>query len=139
MKNNFNFGDKIVRMEDVSGDLPVGTICQVIGQPNSYFIDVINLTNGLTYMRYSPENFKLVEENIIIKESKNIMSKALDFVKELTLSSDEKLLRKWGLKDDEGNYTHDSEKIVILKLVEDNKAHLLSIAQGLEDKEKASK
>lgn len=80
-----------------------------------------------------------IEENITIKESKNIMSKALDFVKELTLSSDEKLLRKWGLKDNEGNYTDDAEVIITNKLIEDNKAHLLSIAQGLEDKEKASK
>lgn len=85
------------------------------------------------------EKLEKIEENIIIKESKNIMSKALDFVKELTLSSDEKLLRKWGLKDNEGNYTDDAEVIITNKLIEDNKAHLLSIAQGLEDKEKASK
>ena len=62
----------------------------------------------------------------------------IKFAKELTLSADEKLLRKYGLKDECGEYTIEGRELVYRKLVADNGAYLIEIAtkKEAEDKEK---
>jgi hypothetical protein len=66
---------------------------------------------------------------------KTIMSKVTSFVKNLTLSADEKLLRKYGLKNECGEYTSEAIDAVKLKLVSDNESYLIEIAKGLEAEE----
>lgn len=70
---------------------------------------------------------------------KSFMSKIYNFAKNLTLTADEKLLRKYGLKDECGEYSDEAEELVIAKLIKDNEDYLIKTAQALEDEEKASK
>lgn len=80
-------------------------------------------------------NCPLGEQN---KSKGNTMSNIIKFAKELTLSADEKLLRKYGLKDECGEYTIEGRELVYRKLVADNGAYLIEIAtkKEAEDKEK---
>lgn len=85
----------------------------------------------------------LEEDNESTNNSKNkvekIMSKVSEFVKNSLLSKEEKLLRKYGLKDSCGDYTGEAERLVISKLVKENEAHLIEVAQGIEAEEKSNK
>jgi len=74
-----------------------------------------------------------------IKKSGNIMSKLTSFVKNSLLSADEKLLRKYGLKDDCGDYTNEAEVLVAQKLIKDNEAYLIEVATAMEAEEKKNK
>lgn len=58
------------------------------------------------------------------------------FVKTLTLSKEDKLLREYGLQNDCGDFTEEAEELVINKLVEDNKAYLVEIATKLKEGDK---
>lgn len=60
------------------------------------------------------------------------MNPIIEFAKNLTLSADEKLLRKVGLKDECGEYTASAMEIVLDKLMKDNEPYLLTIAKELE-------
>lgn len=71
--------------------------------------------------------------------NKTIMSKVTSFVKNLTLSADEKLLRKYNLKNECGEYTSEAIDAVKLKLVSDNENYLIEIAKGLEEEENKNK
>lgn len=72
-----------------------------------------------------------------IKNNKTtIMSKITTFAKNLVLSADEKLLRKYGLHDECGNHTDEAEELVIAKLVKENEAYLIELAKGMELEEK---
>ena len=64
------------------------------------------------------------------------MSKITTFAKNLVLSADEKLLRKFGLKNECGEYTSDARELVIEKLIADNQAYLIDTAKALEVEEK---
>jgi hypothetical protein len=67
------------------------------------------------------------------------MSKITTFVKNSLLSADDKLLRKYGLQDECGDYTSEAVDLVKAKLVADNRAYLVETAKALEAEEKASK
>lgn len=58
------------------------------------------------------------------------------FVKTLTLSKEDKLLREYGLQNDCGDFTEEAKELVINKLVEDNKAYLVEIATKLKEEDK---
>ena len=58
------------------------------------------------------------------------------FVKTLTLSKEDKLLREQGLQNDCGDFTEEAKELVIDKLVEDNKAYLIEIATKLKEEDK---
>jgi len=58
------------------------------------------------------------------------------FVKTLTLSKEDKLLREQGLQNDCGEFTDTAKELVIDKLVEDNKAYLVEIATQLKEEYK---
>lgn len=70
------------------------------------------------------------------KPKNNIMSKITTFAKNLVLSADEKLLRKYGLKDECGEFTDEAEDLVIAKLVKENESYLIELAKGMEEEEK---
>lgn len=57
-----------------------------------------------------------------------IMNNIVNFAKNLTLSKEEKLLRKYGLKDECGNYTKEARRIIAMKLCSDNENYLVEIA-----------
>lgn len=76
---------------------------------------------------------------ININKKETIMSKVTSFVKNLTLSADEKLLRKYNLKNECGEYTSEAIDAVKLKLVSDNESYLIEIAKGLEEEENKNK
>lgn len=71
--------------------------------------------------------------------TEKIMSKVSEFVKNSLLSKEEKLLRKYGLKDSCGDFTGEAERLVISKLVKENEEYLVGVAKDLEAEEKANK
>lgn len=75
------------------------------------------------------------------KEEKSIMSKISSYVKNLTLSADEKLLRKYGLKNECGEVTREGQEAIWENFYNspENIAYLVSIAQGLEEESKKNK
>ncbi len=89
--------------------------------------------------------YELVEEECtpcgttLINKKQTFMSKATTYIKNLTLSADEKLLRKYGFKDDCGDYTSEGVELVKAKLVKDNEDYLITIAKGLEEEAKENK
>lgn len=97
-----------------------------------------------------PESFELVEPEcepcvgvwskaVLINKKEKFMSKATNYIKNLTLTADEKLLRKYGFKDSCGDYTGEAVDLVKAKLVKDNEDYLISIAKGLEEEAKENK
>ena len=75
------------------------------------------------------------------KDRKTFMNKVTEFVKNLTLSDTEKLLRKYDLHDDCGENTSVANQAIDEKLYNspESQAYLLEIAQGLEAESKAIK
>lgn len=72
-----------------------------------------------------------------LKETKNnnIMTNIKNYIKNLALTSDEKLLRKYNLKTECGEYTEEAKALIIAKLCADNEAYLIEIVKGLEAEE----
>lgn len=81
------------------------------------------------------------EEYKLSSNKKTIMSKISSYVKNLTLSADEKLLRKYGLKNECGEVTVEGQEAILENFYNspENIAYLVSIAQGLEDEVKKNK
>lgn len=140
----FKVGDRVrVKGNRLNGN-PVGFIGNITGFPiTDDSCEVAKLNYGL----YNAiDELELVEEcepcssekcaEPINNNKKSIMSKITTFAKNLTLTSDEKLLRKYGLKNECGEYTDEAEQLVISKLVKENEAYLIEIAKGLELEEK---
>ena len=74
-----------------------------------------------------------------INKIEKIMSNILEFAKNLVLSEDEKLLRKYNLKDSCGNYTSDAKELVVQKLMKDNEQVLIDTATALQAEEDKNK
>lgn len=72
------------------------------------------------------KDYKLDDKTMNIKK----------FVKTLTLSKEDKLLREYGLQNDCGDFTEEARELVINKLVEENKAYLVEIATKLKEEDK---
>lgn len=94
---------------------------------------------GLTRKSYLDINITNEPSSSSIKKVGETMSKIANFVKNSLLSADEKLLRKYNLKDECGEYTHEAQELVIAKLIKDNEAYLIQVATDLQAEEKASK
>jgi hypothetical protein len=133
---NFKVGDYI---EDEVGDRVVITKIDKMGIWGYWEL------KEQGYKKTSYEQFtcnknscKLVEKSINNKEvgcasenktTKNgIMESITEFAKNLVLSEDEKLLRKFNLKDSNGNYLSSAKDIVMQKLLADNEKYLIEIA-----------
>jgi hypothetical protein len=71
-----------------------------------------------------------------ISSAKNIMTNIIDFAKELTLSENERLLRKQGLKNSCGDYTEESRELVINRLCSEQEEYLIKVAKAKEESEK---
>lgn len=71
--------------------------------------------------------------------SQNLMTNIVTFFKNLTLSSDDKLLRKHGLMSECGDFTQVAKDLVTAKTTADNKAFLVEIAQKYEAETKENK
>ncbi len=56
------------------------------------------------------------------------MNSIVKFAKNLVLSADEKLLRKYGFKNDCGDYSCEAKEVVMAKLMADNESYLITIA-----------
>ncbi len=84
--------------------------------------------DGIPYAEY---NLELIEETLLTKTN-NIMSKVKDFVKNLALSADEKLLRKHGFKDSCGDYTDEAKSFAINKLCAEKEADMVAVAKEME-------
>jgi len=72
------------------------------------------------------KDYKLDDKTMNIKK----------FVKTLTLSKEDKLLREYGLQNDCGDFTEEAKELVINKLVEENKDYLVEIATKLKEEDK---
>ncbi len=77
-----------------------------------------------------------VISNQINKTNNKNMESIIKFAKNLVLSTDEKLLRKHGLKNDCGDYSKEAEQIVLTKLVKENEAYLVELATKAEEENK---
>lgn len=76
-----------------------------------------------------------------IPEKKSIMSKVTTYIKNLTLSAEEKLVRKYGLHDENGETTCTGKEAILEKFYasKENQDYLISIAQGLDVEAKEEK
>lgn len=68
-----------------------------------------------------------------------IMNNIRAFVKNLALSADEKLLRKYGFKNECGEYTAEAREFAIQKACEEQEKAMVEVAKGLAAEEKESK
>lgn len=96
--------------------------------------DIIKLEGKFIYKTEDPRDGN-------VGGVKKAMSRVRSFIKNLTLSSEDKLLREYGFQNECGDYTDDARELVISKLVADNKAYIVEIAQGMkkEDEERNEK
>lgn len=104
---------------------------------NKKFINTdLNYRDYLDYFSFSQDS-----ANTIMQTQKDykLDNKTMDikkFVKTLTLSKEDKLLREYGLQNDCGDFTEEARELVINKLVEENKAYLVEIATKLKEEDK---
>ncbi len=91
------------------------------------YLDYFSFSEDLANcIMQTPKDYKLDDKTMNIKK----------FVKTLTLSKEDKLLREYGLQNDCGDFTEEAKELVINKLVEDNKAYLVEIATKLKEEDK---
>lgn len=100
-------------------------------KPEKYYRHAFSSERERYYQKLTPSNNKEVINTP--------MSTIKTFFKNITLSKSEKLLRKYGLKTECGEYTSTAIDIVIAKLCADNEAHLIEIAEGFEAEIKEDK
>lgn len=82
--------------------------------------------------------YKLITPGKPISQKKSIMSSIIEFASNLVLSADEKLLRKYDLKNECG-YTDNARALVMEKLVKDNEAYLISVATAKQEEDNKNK
>ena len=109
---------------------------------NDYYFNMVDKINN-AYQKMD-SNYMFITEEMILKDNcekspKTIMTTIKEFAKNLVLSTDEKLLRKHGLKNACGDYTIDAKDLVIDKLTSDNVKYLIDIAEQKEKEEEEDK
>jgi len=74
-------------------------------------------------------------------KGKNIMSNIVNFAKDLLLSPNEKLLRKYGLHDENSNNTSEARQLINDKIYNspENQAYLLEVATAKQAEDKSNK
>lgn len=102
---------------------------------NFYHRGFITDSNGVVRPVDTP--CTIIDTPCTINKINNTMS-IKSFIKNLTLSEDEKNLRKYGLKDECGEYSSEAKTAVLEKLTKENEPYLIEIANGLkaEDEKK---
>jgi hypothetical protein len=100
----------------------------------------VRYDDGNTGQTDEPERYYQIineaRDTRVSNNNTNPMNGIKTFVKNLMLSNDEKLLRKYGLKTECGEYTTTAKDIVINKLCADNEATLVEYAKAYEAEEK---
>ena len=76
-----------------------------------------------------------VEDKLITK-GKNFMSNIIETAKNLTLSPEEKLLRRVELKNDRGDYTEEAIRIILQELCKEREDKLIEVAKAQEEEDK---
>lgn len=69
----------------------------------------------------------LTLQDLLCPKEKSEAEKLYEFKQNQSLSKDELLLRKYGLKDENGEYTRIAEDIITEKVMDDNKSFLLGL------------
>lgn len=77
-----------------------------------------------------------IKANNLMPTGNKFMSNIVKFAKNMVLSADEKLLRKYGLKGECGEYSDEAREIVMDKLIHDNEQVLIDIAKAKEAEDK---
>ena len=75
-------------------------------------------------------------DKTLTNKKQTIMNKITSFVKKSLLSSDEKLLRKFGFKDESGEYTEAGQEFAIKDLCYEKEASMIVVAKEMEGEEK---
>lgn len=129
--SNYKVGDKIKQVKPGNLGYVDSTILE---------IDTVSHLNGIVTTKQpivgTLSGFEVYGLPVINKETK--MSKISKFIKNLTLSADEKALRQVGFKDESGAFTSDAYDVIEEKMANDNIQYLVDIANGIiaEDKTK---
>lgn len=153
----FKVGDKVKLIKSnhysEDDDLEVGEIYTIRAFSSENGKVFIETEEGRYHLWISLDQFKPADKKEYLKETvsygmdsktiekitKSLISKTMTnivkFAKDMKLSADEKLLRKHGLKDEDG-YTDEAEEIITAKLLKENESYLLEIAKAKEAEEK---
>lgn len=77
--------------------------------------------------------------NEVTKKSTTMLQGIKNFIKNIALSSDEKLLRKYELKNDCGEYSDEAKALVLRYLTAQNESVLIEWAKAYDEEVKAEK
>ncbi|TAL21828.1 MAG: hypothetical protein EPN94_12145 [Nitrospirae bacterium] len=88
---------------------------------------------SITFKDHHSKNRSINFNSLTLK--KTLMSNIIDKVKNLLLSPEEKLLRKHGLKNENGGYTNDFKELAIEKLCKDKEAEIIADVQKIDAEE----
>lgn len=115
----------------------------IVDKPKQSNVLLETDTDILEHLSIAKEllNNKIVESPVQEKQELkiNIMQDIIKFAKNMILSSDEKVLRKTGLKDDNGAFTETAWELTKQKLMQDNERSLIDIAKAKEEEDKVCK
>lgn len=120
--SNFKEGDKVRIKEDCS-NCEKGDICVLLLQNGGLTATTVKGKGSCQ----CTSNWELVDESII----KTTMTNIKTFVKNMSLSADEKALRQAGLKTETGDYTQEAVGVVLQSLCAEQESKLVAIAQGI--------
>jgi len=153
MTIKFKVGDR-VRIKSKSTSSCYSDWLKNYGKKSEYTIDYISDVIGIGGNHFLEKDLELVEEDekfmvippdfyadmilpYLTKEinKQTIMSKITTFAKNLVLSADEKLLRKYGLHTECGEATEEATDLVIAKLVKENESYLIELATAMQAEE----
>ena len=131
--SKFKVGDKVRVISKTRGSFSLGEFIEGNGSDISVVTKVFN--NGCCWV--NGYDFNESDLELLTTNKKNIMSTITKFVKDLGLSADEKLLRKYNLKTDCGDYTSESINVLLQDICKEREARLIEIANGLEAENKS--
>lgn len=100
----------------------------------------VRYDNGLTGKTDNPYRYyKIINSNRSSNEPKSMIQTISTFFKNLTVSADDKLLKKHGLMTDNGDFTAQAKEIIATKNTEEEKAYLVELAKKFDAELKAEK
>jgi bacterioferritin-associated ferredoxin len=127
---NYYGGNEITYDHELEDDYTTYTTQEFLDKYNKkeeeIKINIMTPFNTDNTIMQTQKDYKLDDKTMNIKK----------FVKTLTLSKEDKLLREYGLQNDCGDFTEEARELVINKLVEENKAYLVEIATKLKEEDK---
>jgi len=129
---------KLIHGSILLGDVYKKEFAKIVDIHNEYLIvEWTDAYNTLMRLGFLPESliFIPVQNKIHLIHNPFKMNDIIKFARDLTLSKEDKLLRKYGLVDETGNPTESYSALVRQKLEADNKAYVVEMAQKMaEDK-----